>query len=161
MSHSLSLCTAGKQHDGSYRRGEGFSSAMSTPAARKQLKLHPRMSQFLYHVLHYKKNTVFRTYKSWPKKKKIQSIYLRTPSPAARWRKLDLLGVALTGGLGRGLPGTSVTAEPQWPPRHSASFNLSRKQSGSKQSPSLWFQTTSSSNRPGFRVKGETRGSYF
>ena len=83
---------------------------------------------------------------------KIQSICLRTPSPAVHWRKSDLLGVALTGGLGHGLPGTSVTAEPQWPPRHSASFNLSRKHSGSKQSPFLWFQTTPSSNRPGFRI---------
>lgn len=59
----------------------------------------------------------------------------------------------MTGGLGRGLPGTSVTAELQWPSRHSASFNLSRKHSGSKQSPFSWFQTTPSSSRPGLRLK--------
>lgn len=54
------------------------------------------MAQFPYHVLHYKKRTVFGTYKSWPKKKNPINLSQDTPSCSAL-KEVRLAGSGLDG----------------------------------------------------------------
>ena len=149
MPHNLSHYTGEKQQDWDSKETWGVFIFNEYTSSRKAIKTVPQDVSIPYHVLHYKKRILFGTYKSWPKKKKIQSI---SGHPLLQCDEGSQTCLE-TGDLGPQLPGTSVIREPHWPSRHSSSFNLSGKTAAPGKVPSCGFRLLSAPTVQGLGLK--------